>query len=389
MILSEYHGKELLRGAGTRAPRGVVAETAEQAASAAVALGGPVAIKAQIAAGRRGKAGGVRFAADPDAVQSIAAGLLATSICGFPVRKLLIEERIPVARELYAAVMNDAQSKSPLVLFSTEGGIDIEELGATRPERIVRRSVDIRRGLGAAEALDMLSGTGLDQGLRERVAEVLVALYAQYRAFDLELLEVNPLALDRSGTLWALDCKLSLDDAAKARHSELVNAVEGWLGESGTELERRGRAHGLLYIELEGDVGVLANGAGLTMATLDAVAYHGGRAANFVEIGGDAYTKAMSALELVLADPHVKSIVVNFCGAFARTDVMTEGVIRAVGTLRPALPMFFSIHGTGEESAQAMLRERLRLEPYDLMDDAIRAAVDAAQRAAVSEVSPS
>jgi succinyl-CoA synthetase beta subunit len=174
----------------------------------------------------------------------------------------------------------------------------------------------------------------------------------------------------------ALDCKLVLDDAAVSRQAEL--AKQG-APEQLTDLEQRGRAIGLRFIELDGAVGVLANGAGLTMTTMDAVRHYGGRPANFLEIGGEAYTQATPALELVLSNPRVRSLVVNFCGAFARTDVMAEGVVKAWETLKPKLPVFFSIHGTGEDEAVKLVRERLGFEPFDLMDDAIKAAVEAAR----------
>jgi succinyl-CoA synthetase beta subunit len=190
------------------------------------------------------------------------------------------------------------------------------------------------------------------------------------------MVEINPLAITGGGRVLALDCKFVLDDSAVPRQAEIA---ESGAPEPMTALEERGRAHGLRYIELDGDVGVLANGAGLTMTTMDAIAHYGGRPANFLEIGGEAYTKATPALELVLANPRVKSLIVNFCGAFARCDVMTEGVVRAWEALKPELPVFFSIHGTGEAEAIALLRARLGMEPHDLMDDAVKAAIAAAR----------
>ncbi len=207
------------------------------------------------------------------------------------------------------------------------------------------------------------------------VTEVLERLYAAYRDNDAELLEINPLALTGDGRLVALDCKFTLDDSAAPRQEPLA---ERGTPERLTGLEAEGRALGLRFIELDGSVGVLANGAGLTMTTIDAVRHYGGEPANFLEIGGDAYVKAAPALELVLANPKVKSLLINFCGAVARTDVMTGGVLDAWDQLKPELPVFFSIHGTGDEEAIAMLRERLGLEPFELMDDAVKAAVEAA-----------
>jgi succinyl-CoA synthetase beta subunit len=381
--LLEHVGKERLAAAGLRVPAGAVAETPEEAASAAAELRRPVVIKAQVPAGKRGKAGAIRFADDPAAAEREAGALLGTEVDGFPVRRVLVEEQVDIARELYAAVLVDASARGPLILFSTEGGMDIEEVNATRPEAVLRHPVDVRRGVDRAALEAVLAGAeGLSAAERAAVAEVLEALYERFRALDAQLLEVNPLVIDGTGTVIALDCKLSVDDAARSRQPELAAAGEADVPEAGTELEREGARRGLLYIELDGDVGVLANGAGLTMTTMDAVRHLGGRAANFTEIGGDAYTKATPALELVLSNPRVKSLLVNFCGAFARTDVMTEGVVKAIEELHPTLPISFSIHGTGEEEAIALLRERLGYEPHDRMEDAVQAAVDAARGAA-------
>jgi succinyl-CoA synthetase beta subunit len=235
--------------------------------------------------------------------------------------------------------------------------------------------VDIREGFALDAARALVGRSGLDAHLREPVADALLKLYARYRALDAELLEVNPLVVDGAGEVRALDCKLALDDGARRRHPELEALAEASSRPTGTVLERKARALGLLYIELEGDVGLLANGAGLTMATMDAIVRYGGRPANFLEIGGEAYTQARPALELVLGNPRVKSLLVNFCGAFARTDVMTAGVVEALAELKPGIPVAFSIHGTGEEEAIRLVRERLGIEPYDLMDDAVRAAI--------------
>ena len=190
------------------------------------------------------------------------------------------------------------------------------------------------------------------------------------------MVEINPLVLTKDGGIIALDCKFSLEDSGAARQPE---TAERATPEKKTGLEKRGEENGLKYIELDGSVGVLANGAGLTMTTMDAISHYGGKPANFLEIGGEAYTKAKPALEIVLSNPNVKSLMVNFCGAFARCDVMAEGVVAAWQELKPDLPVFFSIHGTGEDEAIALVRDRLGIEPYDLMDDAVKAAIEAAQ----------
>lgn len=377
MKLLEYQGKRLFADAGVATPDGEVVTDAGAAASVQERLGGRVVVKSQVPAGKRGKAGAIRFADSPDAARDAAEALLGTSVGGHVVHRVLVERAVPIVRELYAAVLNDAPSKSPLVLFSTEGGMDVEEVNARTPERVARLAVDIRTGLTEADAGRLLDGADLSTGTRAQVAATLVRLYELYRSVDADLVEVNPLAVVGGGRVVALDSKVSLDPGALRRHEDVVARVDGDQAAVETELERDARELGVQFIDLEGEVGVLANGAGLTMTTLDAVTHYGGRPADFMEIGGDSYTKATPALRLLLRKGTIRSLLVNFCGAFARTDVMTEGVVGALEELRPDIPVFFSIHGTGEDEAIAMVRERLGLEPYELMDDAVRAAVDA------------
>jgi succinyl-CoA synthetase beta subunit len=375
MNLEEYSAKQnVLQPAGVPIPNGVICKTPEEA-SAAVAKIGPSIVKAQVPAGKRGKSGGIKMADSPDDGAAAARAILGMTIGGSHVERVLIEERCPIERELYAAVLVDVGSRSPLVLFSTEGGMDIEEVAERKPDAIRRHIVDVKRGFGAAEAAALLKGMQLGTAA-DAVADVLVKTYRAFRENDAELVEINPLAILRSGKVVALDCKFVLDDASTARQPHLVKVASP---PKMTALEERGASHGLRFIQLDGNVGVLANGAGLTMTTMDVIDHFGGRPANFLEIGGEAYTKAEVALDLVLSNPGVKSLVVNFCGAFARTDVMADGVVRAWEKLKPSIPAFFSIHGTGEEEAVKLVRERLGIEPYDLMEDAVQAAVEAAQ----------
>ncbi|PXY29149.1 succinate--CoA ligase subunit beta [Prauserella endophytica] len=378
MKLLEHQGKQLLAQAGVPVPRGRVVTTPEAAQQAAAVLGCRVALKAQVPAGKRGKAGGIGFADTPEDAAGSAARLLGSELAGSHVDAVLVEEAADIAKELYASVLNDPAGKGPLVLFCPAGGMDIEELSARDPESIRRLGVDIRTGLTADAARSLVTGLGLGEHVEDQVTTALLTMYRLYRTVEAELVEVNPLVVTGAGEVVALDSKISLDPGALGRHAELLADLVPARDDTGTELERRGRELGLQYLELDGEVGVLANGAGLTMTTLDAVTHYGGKPANFLEIGGDAYTKATPALRLVLDNPRVRSLVVNFCGAFARTDVMTEGVLAAIEELRPELPIFFSIHGTGEEKAIRLVRERLGVEPYDTMDDAVKAAVAAA-----------
>jgi succinyl-CoA synthetase beta subunit len=374
MNFEEYVAKAQFAAAGIPVPEGRLATTPADAAAAAQALG-PVAVKAQVPAGKRGKGGAIALVDSPAEAETAAKRILGMTLGVHRVERLLVEKRITIARELYAAVLNDPASKGPLVLFSTLGGMDIEEAAARDANAVRRRPVDILAGFTARDAEAMLAGLDLGPA-RAKVAGLLARLYDFYRARDAEMVEINPLALTKTGDLVALDGKLTLDDGAVPRQEAL--AKQG-IAEPLSALEARGRALGLRFIELDGDIGILANGAGLTMTTMDAVRHFGGRPANFLEIGGDAYTQAKPALELVLANPGVKSLVVNFCGAFARTDVMAEGVVKAWEELRPRIPVFFSIHGTGEEEAVKLVKARLGIEPFDVMDDAVQSAVRAAQ----------
>ncbi len=377
MNFEEHAAKPLIREAGIEVPAGRLVADPDAAAAAAEALGACV-VKAQVPTSKRGKAGGIKLAATAQEARDHAAAILNLEIDGHPVRQLLIEAQVPIAKELYAAVLNDAQSRGPVVLFSTLGGMDVEAAAAQDPDAMRRLEIDIRLGLDVETAAGALQGLEL-HGLESAVARTLVRLYETYRRYDAELLEINPLVLSEDGRVVALDCKLIIDDAAAGRQTAIAGeaAVEGM-----SELEAAAEAAGLKYIELGGSVGVLANGAGLTMTTMDAITHFGGTPANFLEIGGDAYTKAKTALEILLRNRNVKSLLVNFCGAFARTDVMAEGVVKAWQELDPGIPIFFTIHGTGEDEAIALVRRELEIESYDRMDDAVEAAVQAAREPA-------
>jgi succinyl-CoA synthetase beta subunit len=375
MNLEEYAAKRsVLVPGGVPTPRGKVCETPEEAAAAVREIG-PAVVKAQVPAGKRGKSGGIKMADTPEEAAKAAGEIIGMTIGGSQVRRVLIEERCPIERELYAAVLIDVVSRSPLILFSTEGGMDIEEIAEKNPAAIRRHVVDIKRGFSAADAAELLKGLDLGKA-SSAVGEVLVKLYKAFDTNDAELTEINPLAILKDGRVVALDCKFTLDDASGVRKPELAAVASP---PEMTALEKRGAEHGLKFIQLDGNVGVLANGAGLTMTTMDVIDHLGGKPANFLEIGGEAYTKAEIALDLVLSNPGVKSLVINFCGAFARTDVMADGVIKAWKKLKPTVPVFFSIHGTGQEEAIKLVRSGLGIEPYDFMEDAVKAAIEAAK----------
>lgn len=373
MNIPEHAAKALLEDAGIPVPAGVVADSPQAAARAAARLG-PVMVKAHVPVGGRGKSGAVKPARNPTEASAIAAELLGTRLGRHRVSEVLVEERVTVAGELYAAVLNHPAGPARRVVLSERGGVDIEETARTHPGSIRTLDIDPRMGLPPEAARRLVARTGLETAA-PAVADALVRMDRLHRDSDAELIEINPLAVTVAGDVVALDCKLVLDDAAAARRPILAAAAAP---EPLTELERAARDLGLQFVELDGEVGVLANGAGLTMTTMDVIVHLGGRPANFLEIGGDAYTKARPALEIVLAQRGLRSLVVNFCGAFARTDVMVDGLTGAWTELQPDVSAFFTIDGTGAAAARRMLRERLCLEPYPTMDEAIAAAIRAA-----------
>ena len=374
MNFEEHSAKPLLAEHGLQIARGILVNSSKAAQQAMRELGGACVLKAQVPTGKRGKAGGIQLVNNPQEAAEHAERILGMEIAGYKVEQLLVEPQIDIAQEFYAAVLNDPRSKAPLVIFSAQGGMDIEEVAADNPAAIRQQAVDIRSGFDNAQARALL-GDLLADKLAERVATALAQLYSCYSAIDAELLEVNPLVVTSSGELLALDCKYVLDDSAVKRQPDL--AAKG-SPELLSDLESKGNEAGIKYIELDGNIGVLANGAGLTMTTMDVIAHYGGKPANFCEIGGEAYTKAQTALELVLGKPGVRSLVVNFCGAFARCDVMMSGLLAAWQQLQPDIPVFFSIAGTGDTEAIALLQEQLGMQPLADMDAACKAAVRAA-----------
>ncbi len=374
MNIEEHAAKQLLGQMGIDVPAGCIAQTSIEAGQIATELGGAVMVKAQVPTGKRGKGGGIKAADTPTQAQQMATDILGTTLNGFVIEQLLVEAQAAISQELYAAITHDPSRKCPLLIFSTEGGIDIEEVHTTTPDKVLMHPLDIQAGLNLAEAVALLEKSSLEDQWHTLIAGILVKLYAMYRRYDAQLVEINPLALTTSGKVIALDCKLVIDDSALYRQTDLPPEKP-----YGTALELAGKAQNFLYIELEGDVGILANGAGLTMSTMDTVAAYGGQPANFMEVGGDAYKRAKPALALVLKNPKVKSLLVNLCGAYARTDIIIEGVLTAWQALQPDIPVAFCIHGTGEERAKVLVQEQLGIEPYEQMDDAVKAAIKMAR----------
>lgn len=384
MFIEEGQAKEIISSLGIVIPQGQIANSKEEAALIARDIAGLVVVKAQVPAGKRGKGGGIIMAADAGEAEAAAEKILGLELSGFTVEQVLVEEQVSIAKELYAAFTLDSTSKGPMLIFSTEGGMDIEEVHESHPDKVQMLNINVLDGFSDELAQDVLSKTNLAVDEQKALVGALTKLYENYRKLDAQLLEINPLALtnstDAAKKVMALDCKLVVDDSALYRQTDVLGEDISERME-GTELELEARTHGLQFIQLDGDVGILANGAGLTMSTMDTVAHYGGQPANFMEVGGDAYKKATPALAIVLKNPSVKSLLVNLCGAYARTDVICEGIIQAWKSLTPTLPVSFCIHGTGDVRAKALIQEELGFTPYDKMDDAVKAAISAARQA--------
>ena len=376
MNFEEHAAKPILTSVGISVPKGRLVANPDEAAIAATEIGECV-VKAQIPVGKRGKAGGVQLAHTSDEAKVHAKQMIGMVIGGHTVEKVLVEARTDIVREFYAAILNDPETKSPLIMFSTEGGMDIEEIAIKAPHKLKKISIDIRYGFNKGAATSFLNNLDLEAS-QDGIADALIKLYTAYVTYDAELLEINPLVVTTNNEIVALDCKFVMDDSATKRQPELVSKGTP---EKLSDLEKVGENHNIKYIELDGNVVVLANGAGLTMTTMDVIRHYGGQPANFCEIGGEAYTKGKPALEMVLGKPGVKSLVVNFCGAFARCDVMMAGLLQAWEEIQPDIPVFFSIAGTGDEEAIAMLKEKLGISPLPNMDEACRAAANAANQA--------
>jgi succinyl-CoA synthetase beta subunit len=373
--LFEYQGKEYFARWGIPTSPGVVADTVDEAVSRAGELGGPVAVKAQVHAGGRGKAGGIRLASGPEEVKAAATDILGMTIRGETVRRLWIERASEIAEEYYASFTLDRTVKLHLGMVSARGGIEIEQVADEDPSAIARLHVDPVDGLSEEGARQLVEEAGLAPAARAGAIDVLLRLYRCFVEGDCDLVEINPLILTPDGEVRALDAKVTLDDNAAPRHPEW----DEWRGfEDLDERERLARDRGLNYIGLDGTVGIIANGAGLAMSTLDVVNQVGGAAANFLDIGGGANAAVMAAaLEVINSDERVAAILVNIFGGITRCDEVARGIVEALGKVELRSPIVLRLDGTNAEEGREILSqhqsERLVVAPTML--DAARMAV--------------
>ena len=377
--LYEYQGKQLFALHGIPVSEGRLAASPEQARAAAEELGGEVVVKAQVLTGGRGKAGGIKLAESPDDARDKAEQILGLDIRGHVVRKLWIERASEIAKEYYLSLTFDRGAKQPLFMFTREGGIDIEEVAESTPEKLVRLHVDPFEGFQPWQARRLIYGAGVDDPSEQKqILSIVGKLYEAFVATDAMLTEINPLIVTPEGEVKALDSKFTVDDAALFRHPDIAEMRD--LDAVPPE-ERAAREKGVTYVKLDGEVGILGNGAGLVMSTLDVIALAGGRPANFCDLGGGGDAEGVvDALGVITADPQVKSIFFNVFGGITRCDEVARGILAALDRMTIDHPIVVRLDGTNAEQGREILKdaspENLHVEPTML--EAARRAVELA-----------
>ncbi len=355
MDLLEYQGKQLFARHGLAVSAGRAVQSVQDAVAAADEVGYPVVVKAQVLIGGRGKAGGVKLADDAEQVREHAGNILGMDIRGHTVHTLWIEHASEIATEYYASVLLDRSARRPLLMFSTEGGVEIEQIAKDTPEKLVRHHVDALAGLSRQEALQIAAQGGAAEDVREGVADALTALYEVWLSEDATLAEINPLIVTPEREVRALDAKVSLDGNALYRHPENQGLSDG---DNEDPIERRAKEQGVQYVKLDGDVGILGNGAGLVMSTLDVVARAGGRPANFLDAGGGSDAeKIKQAVALILANDAVKAVLFNIFGGITRCDEVAKGLIAAFAEIEPSVPFVVRLDGTNDEAGRTLLEQ--------------------------------
>jgi succinyl-CoA synthetase beta subunit len=391
MNIHEYQAKELLQRFDVATTRGRVAATLDEAEQIARELGDiDIVVKAQIHAGGRGKGsfkngfkGGVHVRKTPDEVREVAAKMLGqilvthqTGPTGRLVNKVLVAESADIAREIYFAVLLDRATATPLIVASTEGGIEIEAVAAKSPEKIIREPVDPLAGLQPYQARKLASQLGLESSQLKNTSKLFDGLYRTFIAYDCSMVEVNPLVVTNKGEVLALDAKFNFDDNALYRHSEIA-AMRDAAEEDPREVEAS--KHGLNYIGLDGDIACLVNGAGLAMATMDIIKFYGGEPANFLDVGGGATQEQVTeAFKILIADKHVKAILVNIFGGIMKADIVAQGIINAAKSIKLSVPLIVRLEGTNVEKGKQLLKESgVALIAADDLADAAQKAVAA------------
>ena len=387
MNLHEYQAKEVFRSYGIAVPAGQVAATPEEAASVAQSLGGPVwVVKAQVHAGGRGKAGGVKVVRDIDAVRTAAAGMLGERLVtkqtgpeGLPVEKVYVESGSEIDREIYLSLTLNRERGRIALIASAAGGMDIEEVAAKRPEKILTVNVHPAAGLQPYQCRQIAFGLGLKGAQIAELQSIATALYRLYIEKDASLVEVNPLIVTKAGHLVALDAKINIDANAVFRHPDIAQMRDANQEDS---MERRASEHDLNYVSLDGDIACMVNGAGLAMATMDLIKLHGGQPANFLDVGGGATSERVTAaFQLILSNPKVRAVLVNIFGGIVRCDLIADGVINAVKNVGVKVPVVVRLEGTNaKEARETLAKSGLTITAATDLTDAARKVVALAKK---------
>jgi succinyl-CoA synthetase beta subunit len=378
MRLHEYQSKEVFAGNHIPIPRGRLASTPEEAKLIAEELSGPVVLKAQVLVGGRGKAGGVRLVDSPKEAEEEASKILGNRVKGIPVRRLLVEEAVNIQQEIYFGMTVDRERGETMMIASAEGGIEIEEVASVSPEKIVRVGINPLLGLRDFQARNLAVEIEVERSLWRPFISICQNLYSAYQQLDATLAEINPLVITTNNRIMALDGKVIIDDNALFRHPDLVDKRDT-SAEPSEEIEAR--KFGLAYIKLDGNIGCLVNGAGLAMATMDIIQHKGGQPANFLDIGGGASAeKVAAALRIILADPQVKTVLINIFGGITRCDEVASGIKQVLDQLQTEIPFIIRLVGTNETEGRQILAEA-NLETAETLQEAAEKAVRLASEA--------
>jgi len=355
MKLHEYQSKQIFSRFGVPIPKGHVAATASEARQVAEELGGRVVIKSQVLVGGRGKAGGIRLAKTPKEAENVATQVLAMEIKGLPVRKVLVDEAVSISKEIYLGITNDRAMRKPVIMASSAGGVDIEEIASQSPEKIIKVHIDPLLGLRDYQARDIAVGIDLPREHWRAFLDISRALWKAYAECDATLAEINPLVITADNRLLALDGKMIIDDNALFRHPDLSDMRDMDV-EAPAEIEAR--KYGLSYIKLDGQIGCLVNGAGLAMATMDIIKLFGAEPSNFLDVGGGATAEKVAvAFRIILTDPNVKAILINIFGGITRGDEVARGILAALKEVKTTIPMVVRLVGTNAEEGRRLLAD--------------------------------
>lgn len=377
MKLHEYQSKLIFSKYGIPIPKGRVAATAEAARQIAQELGGRVVIKAQVLVGGRGKAGGIKVAKDATEAELLATQILRMEIKGLPVRKVLVDEAAAIETEIYLGITNDRAARKPVMMASAAGGVEIEEVARTNPEKIIKAHIDPLLGLRDYQARDIAAGIDLPRELWRDFNAIALALWRAYSENDATLAEINPLIINKDRKLVALDGKMLIDDNALFRHADLAELRDA---DEEAPAETEARKYGLSYIKLDGNIGCMVNGAGLAMTSMDVIKLFGGEPANFLDIGGGAGAdKVAAAMKIILTDPGVKAVLFNIFGGITRCDEVAKGILVAMDEVKPKVPMVVRLVGTNAEEGRKLL-EKAKMITAETLADAAQKSVKAAKK---------